>query len=85
MKVTIEFNDELNISEKELRHLMADAFYEFVSHRRLSAEEYVNKRYPDTEDYSWLDRKAKIAQVNRRILIATALHSAIWDIKVIDK
>lgn len=73
MKVTIEFEGEA--SERQVRYLIMDALSEFVSHRGPTAETYVNNRYPNTADYSWLNRADKIREVNERIILAQRLHS----------
>ncbi len=71
-KVTLIVPDAA--SDAEIHSVLMDALFEFVSHRGgTNAETYVNKRYPDTADYAWLDRKAKIEEVQRRTDIAMAL------------
>ena len=85
MVLTLTFNIPNGLPDttiKEIRHIIMDSLYEFVSHRGPTAEDYVNKRYPDNPSYSWLDRKEKIAQVNHRILIASTLHQALDDIVI---
>ncbi len=69
-------------TEKQIRHILMDALAEFVSHRRTpTAEAYVNKRYPDTPNYAWLNRSAKIGEVIARCEIAECLHNAEIEVK----
>lgn len=81
MKITIECGNAMGSSDKEVRHILMDALYEFVSHRGPTAEAYVNKRYPIGKDYAWLDRQEKIKQVNRRIHTAVEMHASIITIE----
>lgn len=70
--------------EHHLRILFADALGEFVS-RRKNAEAYVNKRYPDTPDYAWLNRTKKIGEVCARVQVAESLHDSVLSLNVTEK
>lgn len=79
--VIITDDPEIVAREYSIRTTLLDALYEFRANRGPNAEEYVNKRYPKTPEYSWLNRKEKIQQVNTRNRLATILHSAELEIK----
>ncbi len=83
MKLTITLDPKYihTVIEREPQSIFADALYEFVSHRS-PVVDYVNNRYPDTIDYSWLNRDGIVAQVNRRIGAAKSLHNAVLGLKV---
>lgn len=74
MKLTIEFEIDEKVDVRTVQYLIMDALGEFVSHRS-PATEYVNKRYPDTPDYAWLNREDKVAEVIRRCRIADIMHN----------
>lgn len=84
MTITLEIDKAENLDEHELKLTLLDSFYEFVAHRGPSAEAYVNKRYPEDDNQIYVNerRKEKINQVNRRIIIANALHKASFDVKI---
>lgn len=75
MKVTIKIENPENLSEKQIRHLIMDALAEFQSARLYNAQEYVNRRYPNTPDYAWLDREAKIEITKKRLITAELLRN----------
>ncbi len=75
MRITIDIPELDTSSEKEVRYILMDSLYEFVSHRGPTTEEYVNRRYPNTPEYAWLNRAEKIKQVNRRIILAQQIHA----------
>lgn len=84
MKVTIHLEltvdeDELGVEQIDLpgkiRYLCGDAFAEF-QHPRRNAEEYVAKRYPQSEGYAWLNRENKVREVAARVELAQRLHNA---------
>ncbi len=54
---------------------LRDALSEFESHRMPTAD-YLDKRYPPNE-YRWLNREKKAAQLNERIFLAQAMNKAI--------
>jgi len=77
MPITIKIkllNDDYNMTEHEIKFLIMDALYEFQM-SRTPAEAYVNKRYPDNEDYAWLNRTKKVKEVERRCKIAEQIRN----------
>lgn len=79
--VIITDDPEIASRGYSIQTTIMDAFYEFRANRGPTASEYVNKRYPETPEYSWLNREEKIKQVNTRNRLATILHSAEIEIK----
>lgn len=75
MKIKLEIPDEFDTHE--IKTTMLDAFYEFVSHRGPNSRAYVEKRYPT---FSEGMRTKKAMQVDRRIIIANALHKATFQL-----
>lgn len=97
MKITITLDLDLtegtdtNLVRSVIRDAAAEfaagrhSFYTNVETERDRARSYVAERYPDTQDYKWLDREAKINEVVERTRIARALHHASFndaDIKI---
>jgi hypothetical protein len=77
MSTKIIINIEEGLSHQEmddLRYLLSDAVSEFAVHRT-PATLYVDKRYPGDDVYAGEERSKKIAQVQRRIELATKLHA----------
>ncbi len=76
-KIILTVDEELSTQDcDDLRYLFADALGEFASHR-YPPEQYIEERYPSTnEGYNWLDRKQKLEQVQRRVVLARKLHNA---------
>lgn len=78
MKIVIEVPVPIDLTETEfaaLRHLFCDAFAEFQNHRETPTQ-YVDARYPNTKEYSWLNRPKKIAEVAMRVKLAEKLRNA---------
>jgi hypothetical protein len=77
-RIIIEVDGELNEQERnDLPYLISDALFDFRRVRgesKVDAEAYINRRYPDGEGYSWLNREAKVEQVLRRTALAKRLH-----------
>lgn len=78
-KIILTIDETLEVNEQhKLRNLLCDAFSEFAT-VRYPAEQYVEKRYPVGENYDWLNRTEKVAEVNTRIARARQLHSAVFE------
>lgn len=79
-KITMTVADELTEQEcDDLQLLLCDALGEFAT-RRYPAEQYVEERYPSSnEGYAWLNRPKKVTQVQRRIALAQKLHTAVFE------
>jgi hypothetical protein len=58
------------LDNRQLHGLLMDALAEFVAHRGPTPEEYVNRRYPNTPNYAWLDREKKARSVRWRNHVA---------------
>jgi len=80
MKVKIELTVDIGVFDTDdevpgtkglrmVHSILCVALGEFRS-ARTPARLYVDKRYPDTDDYSWLDRGKKIIEVKLRTRIA---------------
>ncbi len=85
MKITININVGVELTEKEamtlLTQLFRDAFGEFTNARcNDDAEAYVNLRYPE-ENYPWLDRAKKVVHVAKRYALAQSLKEAAGDLR----
>lgn len=52
--------------------VVRDALSEFESHRR-PTKAYLDRRYPLSKGYGWVNRERKTQQLNERILLARAL------------
>jgi len=73
-KIVLTVEDGLTEQEQtDLRYLLVDALGEFAA-RRTPAASYVETRYPDDKHYFAYDDK--LAQVERRIVLARKLHNA---------
>jgi hypothetical protein len=70
-----------DVSLDTARYILMDALAEFQTARGPNAEAYVNKRYPDTPEYAWLDRADKITQVERRRQIAEILRCTFEEVE----
>lgn len=78
-KVTMELDLAFDTNECEIRNTIMDALAEFRANR---GDNYVERRYPRTEGYAWLNREEKQREVERRCRIASQLHShSFLDIK----
>jgi hypothetical protein len=77
MKVTIDFGNSVGLSAREVTHLLMDALAEFQSSRGPTSREYVDRRYPNTKAYAWLDREEKIKQVDKRKWAAEEMRNSI--------
>ncbi len=53
--------------------VVRDALSEFESHRR-PTKDYLERRYPLSKGYEWLNRERKTQQLNERIFLARALN-----------
>ena len=73
-KIILTVDEGLTEQEiTDLRFLLSDALGEFAA-ARTPAKEYVKGRYPDEKEYYAYD--GKLAQVERRNLLAEKLHNA---------
>lgn len=70
--VTFDLPEYVETSEHEVKLILMDALYEFVSHRGPTAEAYVEKRYANMWDEF---RKDKVKQVNKRINVCGEMHN----------
>lgn len=57
--------------------MLMDALAEFQSHRGPTPMAYVNRRYPIRDEYGWMNREQKAAQVERRCKLAEAARMAL--------
>ena len=77
LHLTMSLDEPLTADErKELHDLLCDALAEF-RHVRTPAHEYVDRRYPDIEEYRWLNREKKVVEVSRRCALAEKLRNAV--------
>jgi hypothetical protein len=56
--------------------VLRDALCEFEGHR-LPTKAYLDRRYPASEGYEWLNRERKAKQLNERIMLARALSESL--------
>lgn len=82
INVSVSFDVPSDATEREVTMILADAIGEFFGHR-YPAKEYVDRRYPDTEAYSWLNREAKVESTNRRLEICQTMRETVdgWHVK----
>lgn len=76
-KYTVTFRTDSNLSQHQVKMMLLDALSEFRSNRGPSAREYVNRRYPNTPGYAWLDREKKITEVMKRQQLADDFHQSL--------
>jgi hypothetical protein len=78
-KIVLTIDEGLTPQEEhDLRYLISDALDGFARGARADAEKYVETRYP-RETHVWMSdtaRAQKIAEVQRRVSLATRLHDA---------
>jgi len=55
---------------------LCDALAEFEGHRR-PISSYLDRRYPPSEGYEWLNRERKAKQLEERIFLARAMRGSI--------
>ena len=80
MTITLTVDDDRLVEalpdEQQVSLLLRDALAEFVFHRGPSPSAYVERRYPASEGYDWLDRDKKVQEVRLRRAWADHLHHA---------
>ena len=82
-KIIIVTDDaEIKANQRVIQNILMDSLYEFQSNRGPTSAEYVEKRYPDSSGYLWLDREKKVAEVNKRKRLADTLHGAIHQLEI---
>jgi len=86
INVEVSFDVPEDATNQEITMILADAIGEFRSHR-LPAKEYVDRRYPDTPGYAWLDRAKKVESTERRCHIADCMSYTVngWNIEEVGR
>ncbi len=75
IKITLEEGESYDLYK--LRFILLDALYEFQSARY---GDYVERRYPEmSEEFKYEKRKSN----QKRILMASKLHSAAWHMETV--
>lgn len=77
--MTIELPDSVtdySSPERAVLMTLADALSEFEGHRR-PITSYLDRRYPPSDGYEWVNRERKAQQLEERILLARKLKESI--------
>lgn len=86
INITVSFDVPEDATNREVTMILADAIGEFRGHRT-PAKDYVDRRYPDTPAYAWLNRDEKVESTIRRCYLAECMSSTVngWNIEEVGR